>query len=198
MLRCRIGMNDATPCTQPGMSSIGKNTPERNAIGSTIRFTAADAASSVRAMEPINRPTARKASVPAISSGRASHHEPRSCSPNAGVTATAMNTAAWATATTRLTPIRAPTTAAGDTGDMRRRRSTSLRRQVTRFIAAPKAADMATAHARRPEVRYWIGSKDSSSTCAESTVKRGGVPASSRFARPTTDWTIPCTVPAET
>ena len=70
-----------------------------------------------------------------------------------------MNTGGLGHRHDRAPPIRAPTTAAGDTGDMRRRRSTSLRRQVTRFIAAPKAPDIATAHARRPEVRYWIGSE---------------------------------------
>ena len=44
---------------------MSKNVPDRNAIGSTMKFASADAASSVLETEPTRRPIARNARVPA-------------------------------------------------------------------------------------------------------------------------------------
>ena len=62
------------------------NAPDRNAIGSVIRFASPAPPSAVFATDPTSRPMARNASVPASTSGTAMYQAPFSCSPRNGST----------------------------------------------------------------------------------------------------------------
>ena len=69
-----------------GADSSGMNAPDRNAIGRVIRFASPLPPSAVLATDPTSRPIARKASVPAITSGTAMYQAPDSCRPRNGST----------------------------------------------------------------------------------------------------------------
>jgi len=69
-----------------GADSSGMNAPDRNAIGRVIRFAKPLPPSAVLATDPTSSPIARKASVPAITSGMAMYQAPESLRPRNGNT----------------------------------------------------------------------------------------------------------------
>src|SRR5690606_30164721 len=107
-----------------------------------------------------------------------------------------MNTNACTNAIPIDTVSRELRMASGDTGASRNRRSTWFFRHTTNVSAEPNTAPIATAHANRPGVRYWIGSSDESSTCCASTVNRGWTLAACMFALFTTPAAEPLIAPA--
>src|SRR5690606_5609201 len=68
LTRWRSGNTCEIDCSHDGAPSSGKNAPDRNAIGSTMRFATALAASGVLLNAPASRPSERNASVPTTTS----------------------------------------------------------------------------------------------------------------------------------
>ena len=196
VLRCRNGNTFAIPWIQPGAPSIGKNEPDRNAMGIVMRLAMALAASVDLAFAPASSPIDMNASVPHRISGIAIHHEWDSLRPKYGSDAMAMKMTICTSAIPTATTIRAPITAGTFTGERVSRRRIFFCRQVTSVAAAPKVAPIAMAYPRMPGVKYWIGLSALSSTCSACTENRGGWPLAARLALCTSDSTTPRTVPA--
>src|SRR5699024_6505436 len=112
-------------------------------------------------------PREKKESTPRRKSGTAIHQLLSSRSPKNGRNATAMNRAAWITATTTVTENRDIKMVCGFTGANRRRRSRPFCRQLTRVSAEAKTADMAIPKERMPGAMYWIGSRRSEEHTSE-------------------------------
>src|SRR5699024_6176156 len=129
----RRGLASDNVSIQEGAKSRGQKLPDRQPSGSTTRLQAAEHACSVPHTAPMRMPKEKKESTPRRKSGTAIHQLLSSRSPKNGRNATAMNRAAWTTATTTVTENRDIRMVCGFTGANRRRRSRPFCRQLTRF-----------------------------------------------------------------